>query len=370
MPRTLTLLLLIGGVALLLPGSAGAQEGGWYYIWHAVPPAGSPGAGWVKVEVLLTPSGCRGCQCGGSWAPNTADSLMERPTDRATLAHGEPGNRAPAWDPRAVCPPGTALHGERTAGTWYHNAHFDVICLPLGCDYDYQHMTADCEALCQWGALRNAGWVFIEADNCCPGGVCAPEPGPGPCPAAEWRYSPITANNWRVQPSHPVVVGQDPRRLGVAVLFDLTLPPATRIWYEHVPCPPPPTPEPGVTPTPAPPCEPCVRHVTTVRDSISTADATLQLQAASRRWIQQELAARYPNAAVRRPTMSQSATLQGCYYTGATHHCTAVVPFAPEDPGYYTLTAGARANLGGGRSFRFTGDDVLVYLKDSTLVPE
>jgi hypothetical protein len=219
--------------------------------------------------------------------------------------------------------------------------------------------------------MLGAGWVFIEDDDCCPSGMCGPAPGPGACPPESWQYSAISAGNWRVRPAHPVVIGQDPSDLGVAVLFDLTLPPATRTWYEEVvECQPAPEPLPGETPQPPICTTRCEQHQQAVRDTITGADAALRLQDTSRRWIENELAVRYPHAAVRKPNMSNRATLHACYYAGHTHRCTARVQFKPEDPGYYTLRADAHANLGGGRAFSFNGADVLVYLKDSTLVPD
>ena len=368
--RRRLVLILVGLVLMALPPSAKAQSGSWYYVWHTHPPSGSPGDGWAPVEVILTPSGCSGCDCGGSWAPNTAQGLMERPADRVTVGHGAPGDRSPAWDPRDVCPPGTDLAGELTAGTWYHNANFDIECVTGGCDYDYAHMTAYCEVHCHWGGMLNDGWVFIEDDDCCPSGTCHP-PDPGACPPESWRYSDISAGNWRTAPSFPVVIGQDPSNLGVDLLFDLTLPPATRTWYEEVvECQPTPEPLPGETPEPPVCVTSCEEHQLSVRDTINGAEATLDLQEASRRWIENELALRYPHAAVRQPHLRDSATLHACYYAGNTHHCTALVHLEPEDPGYYDLSAGATADLGGGRSFSFSGADVLIYLKDTTLVPD
>jgi len=352
-----------------LPASVAAQDGGWYYIWNTVVSPNYPD-GWTPVTVFLSPSGCEGCECSGSWAPGSAEGLMERPVDRVPLGHNEPGIWTPTWDARDVCPPYTDLAGDLTAGTWYHNANFDLDCSgAVDCTFDYPTMTATCTRFCSWGGMQDQGWVFIEDDNCCPSGDCAA--GADGCPADSWTYGSISASNWHWMPEHPVVLGQDPSDLGVNVFFDLTLPPATHTWYEEeMQCRPAPPPLPGETPEPPICTSVCIEHNELVRDAISNVQVAMELREESRAWIADELAARYPNAEVRNPTPSAQLS-QGCYYTGVTQRCHVTAHFDTEDPGYYALTAGATATLNGGRSFNFSpGHDVLVYLKDSTLVPD
>jgi hypothetical protein len=296
---------------------------------------------------------------------------MERPADRVTLGHNQPGSQSPVWDARAVCPAYTDLGGDLTAGTWYHNAHFDLDCSgQQDCVFDYDALTATCTRYCAWAGMQDDGWVFIENDNCCPSGDCN-HPDQGACPDDTWTYSSISASGWQWRPPHPVVGGQDPSNLGVDVLFDLTLPPATHTWYEEETyCQPTPVPLPGETPEPPVCITRCEQYQEQVRDTISDVSAALHLRDASQDWIEQELAARYPHAEVRNPDPA-AVISTGCYYAGLTHHCHSVAHFEPVDPGYYALTAGATATLNGTRSFGFDpGQDVLVYLKDSTLVPD
>ncbi|MEA3309150.1 MAG: hypothetical protein U9Q70_06530, partial [Chloroflexota bacterium] len=156
---SIVLLLLF----LLTTGSGvSAQQTGWNYTYTVSGPSGSP-AGWVPVSILLSPSGCSGCSCGGSWLPNTHHGLMEKPGDRASYGHGQPGSRSPAWDGRATCPAGTSMAGELTAGTWYHNADFNINCVAGGCAYNFAAQSAHCLVLCSWGG-GSEGWNFIESD--------------------------------------------------------------------------------------------------------------------------------------------------------------------------------------------------------------
>jgi hypothetical protein len=165
-------------------------------------------------------------------------------------------------------------------------------------------------------------------------------------------------------------LGQDPSDLGVNILFDLSLPPAIHTWYEEqVKCTTPP-PLPGATPEPPVCTTTCVEHQELVRDTISGIHASIALQDESIDWIENELAGRYPNAKVINPAPAADLS-PACYYSGKTHHCHVTVHFDTADPGYYDFTAGATATRNGARSFGFDpGRPVLVYLKDSTLVPD
>lgn len=360
------LLALIGLLSLMAVGLPAAAQGStWYYNYVISPPSGSPAGGWVQVTLFLAP-GCSGCTCGSNWTPGSSQGLFENPGDRMTVGRGSGGDPAPVWSGRQICPAGTVGAGLPVAGTWYHNARFDVVYGSETCTLDYATHTVNCTVPSSWGGMIADGWVFAPSDDCCDGGGCGGGGGGGGgggvggrdcgCPGESWAYATPAAGPLRWEPEYPVVVGQDPSRHGVYAIADVWVDPAKRTYYAL---------NPNLVDGNG--CFICEQRTESVRDTLKAVDMRLQLTPASQDWITHDLARRYPGAKVYAPDLSAPATLYGCHYAGDMHVCVARAQVLTRDPGYWTAEATLTTQFTGAHAWEFR-ERVPVYLKDSTLI--
>ncbi|HIQ01182.1 MAG TPA: hypothetical protein EYH30_03480 [Anaerolineales bacterium] len=346
---TVVLLLILTVIFLRHPQPARAVTE-WRHVLH---PPTSPPAGWVHVRWILVASGCSGCTCGSTWQPGSQEGLMEKPGDRRTVGRNEGPTSSP-WgstaDPRAQCPES----GEWAAGTWYHNAVFPVNWTFGGCRWEPGAVRV-CDWYGSWGSPTWEGGNFAENDDCCADGGCDDGDDdwiPCTCPAAFWSYSSPSFSLLATDPPYPLVVGQDPDRVGTTVTFRVSLGPATHTWY-------------------GPECPACPAHTETVRDRIDDGSADIILTQESRDWIVNELGLRYYGAEPKHPDWyGIPLDLYDCRYEGNTHVCTASAWIPAEDPGEYDVNATIVAGLNGPRlRGPYHLGRVKVWMLDTTLWP-
>ena len=179
--------------------------------------------------------------------------------------------------------------------------------------------------------------------------------------------------------SHPIVVGQDPDRRGADILITIRSQPVVYTWFEYDPL-----------------SRRWERRVAAVTDYVrlNSIRITARLTDESRRWIENELAQKYPGARVRRPFWNLRA--QPTYRivrnrvlpdgTNEVRIAISRIPF--EDPGRYVVKVQARtrgtswpgSSVGDSRrvvppALRGTGPRtgmttgaVVVYLLETTIV--
>ena len=328
---------------------AAAQDNGTYYVYIVHPPGNPPG--WVSVQQYLVGSGCEGYACGSTWTPNTMErNLFEKRSDRAPRGHGEgdgaPPSPLPVWDGREKCG-----DGRWAGGTWYHNGYFRLTWHPPVCRWEYNRFGPGehayvCEYNGSWQGPTGEGWNFAEndacflthpADNPTPPPQPNPDPGPEPtpCPVTARGYAPARMTGFRSFPQHPVVAGQGGGGFYLAARFT-----AGRFWEEDC------------------------RGRRYSDDPITYVAVSVSLAESSRRWIEEELAARYYGARVK-DTYPKRAVL----FVGRSAAVAVRWPrrglFPALDPGYYIATFTVRT--ASGRVFVFSGR-APVYLGDSTLI--
>lgn len=355
-------LLLLLGLVLAVPGAhPAAAQTTWYYNYVVLPPEGHPPGGWVPVTLFLSP-GCSGCTCGSDWTPGSSQGLFENPGDRVTVARGSGGDPAPVWSARPLCPAGTLGGDLPAAGTWYHNARFDISYGNDACVIDYATHTVNCTIPSAWGGLVADGWVFAPSDDCCDGGGCGGGGGGGGggrdcgCPGEAWTYAAPGAGPLRWEPEYPVVLGQDPSRHGVYAIADVWVDPATHTYYTL-----------NSSLVDGNGCFVCDLHADSVRDALTEVELRLQLTSASQYWITHDLAPRYPGAKIYAPDLRAPATLHGCHYVGDRQVCVARAQLLTRDPGYWVAEATLTTQFTGAHPWVFQ-ERVPVYLKDSTLI--
>ncbi len=156
-----------------------------------------------------------------------------------------------------------------------------------------------------------------------------------PPPPAKKPISPRPEVNlgWGTAVTHPIVVGQDPDRRGADVFVTIRAYPVTYIWYE-------------LNPTTGRWIE--KRAAVTDYVDLNSIRLTATLTAASRAWIRNELAAKYPGARVRRPFWNLRAqptyrVVRNRVLADGTNEVVLAVTRIPfEDPGVYTVRVSAR----------------------------
>lgn len=191
----------------------------------------------------------------------------------------------------------------------------------------------------------------------CPNPPCVLPPiiPPDPtCPAPSIERQPPTVSLLASEPPMPVVIGQDPNRVGLTVRYRVVVPPViqtvwvvetrkvgTRCWDER-----------GPNNRTYQVCQDvyekyCASRVNVFPDPVAGAgQARLVLRSSSRAWIESGINGRYPGARVRQPEHVLPAPLSGGLQGGA-YVAEGQVNFQPPDPGYYDLwlsfrTAGTR----------------------------
>ncbi len=184
-----------------------------------------------------------------------------------------------------------------------------------------------------------------------------PPPSDAGCPPARYRRAQTTV---RVDaaPNFPVVIGQDPREMGVVYTVTVTVPPVVyeRWWKEPDRCEPVPDADGDGAPDREgncttwigdPPVEwpgdlvpgQCRLQQFILPDPVQgSGRMEMVLRPASRRWIETELAAKYPGARVRRPEMRMVTRGRGYLRPDRTYVYRAVVNPKPVDPGIYDVT--------------------------------
>jgi len=312
--------------------------GGYDYILH---PPTNPPAGWVMVGQLLVHSGCTGCDCGAAWRPGNETGLVEKPADRTTVGHDQ-GDGTPPGAPYAVghYPRPKCARGEWSAGTWYHNAVFQIVYdgNPI-CRWTDGGSVRICDYYGAWGGTNWEGWNFA-ADDSCTGdatpGVPGPAATPTPCPITARGHVHSAMTNFAYAPAYPVVVGQGGSGFYATASFR-----EGKSWYRDC-------------------------HGTHDQDDpIVFIGLTTSLAPSSIDWIEHDLASRYYGATVQ-GSYPQQATL----YAGAGRATVATRwPgsnfYRALDPGYYELTYTVRLRSGQTDTYQRR---VPVHLKDSTVI--
>jgi len=200
----------------------------------------------------------------------------------------------------------------------------------------------------------------------------------------------ISANGRQVAPTNAVVVGQDPVDNGVTVEWTVVIEPTTIVYedwqligHRHVACV-----EgnldlngngniydPGDEPCPHGWHEiiqhvwGCVEEYEYFREGIGELSAELSLQAASRNWIQGELAVAYPGATLLNPDWSYSQ-MPDCTWNGDVCFWQYTTNIPVTDPGWYDIKvtgATAGTHVYNPRGFEIIGGEMGVYLLDNSL---
>jgi hypothetical protein len=221
----------------------------------------------------------------------------------------------------------------------------------------------------------------------CVGDDCVPTP--SICPSASISQGQPTPAIEKVAPDHPLVVGQDPARRGADVQISASIPPVVFTWYETVQekpscrydstgegagCGGPTDRYKSVTDANGqsiswtsimadnpnwqeiPGAMHCIQHVEILPETVTSLQATAELNAESRYWILNDLAEKFYQASIHQPAftlvpgMAQVST--GC---DGNHVCSAQalaanVPFA--DPGTFDLKLWVTTS---GTSFTYHG---------------
>lgn len=233
--------------------------------------------------------------------------------------------------------------------------------------------------------------LIEQQDPCKKPGGCPKE---DPCPTHDWKCKAVTPPKCAapavfpgkvstsakfVAPQHPIVVGQDPEKRGVDLIYTVTVPP-TKVVYEElkehtggyckVPikgeesCPP------GKWVGDKEPEFECIKHEVTYRESVLSASAKATLTGNSRSWITGELAARYPGASIKHPDWAWSNGSGG--FQGDTFIWTLNIPKVQvADPGYYDMAINGMTSgtaVQGPRPFGGGAGQFGVYLLEATII--
>lgn len=233
--------------------------------------------------------------------------------------------------------------------------------------------------------------LIEQQDPCKKPGGCPKE---DPCPTHDWKCKAVTPPKCAapavfpgkvstsakfVAPQHPIVVGQDPEKRGVDLIYTVTVPP-TKVVYEElkehtggyckVPikgeesCPP------GKWVGDKEPEFECIKHEVTYRESVLSASAKATLTGNSRSWITGELAARYPGASIKHPDWAWSNGSGG--FQGDTYIWTLNIPKVQvADPGYYDMAINGMTSgtaVQGPRPFGGGAGQFGVYLLEATII--
>jgi hypothetical protein len=177
--------------------------------------------------------------------------------------------------------------------------------------------------------------------------VTPPPPPKSPCPDSSVKPGVITSNASEVAPPYPLVVGQDPDRRGVDVVFSASVAPTIYTYYTAVPI----YSEEECTILP---CShrkviigyTCVKHVISYPECIASASASISLSQESREWILNELSIRYPEAYLHHPNFSFSGS--GCVWSASQDHVQVA------DPGNWNMLLSGHTSgtpVSGSRSF-------------------
>jgi hypothetical protein len=231
--------------------------------------------------------------------------------------------------------------------------------------------------------------LLYTAENCAsaPGG-CPPEvaeaiptelpvtpPPPGTCPAPKVIPGEIHTSGEKTGPAYPLVVGQDPDKRGVDLLFTASVDPTIYIYYVQVPkfgC------RPGYSGNGNSNCTvgggpghreqtgwECEKHQETFPEGISLCSGTARLTSESRSWIVNELSIRYPGAYVHKPSFSWPPTGGG----GA---CTISKPNTQiQDPGAWDLIVSGQTTgtpVSASRGFGGPAGSFKVWLKETAII--
>lgn len=200
-------------------------------------------------------------------------------------------------------------------------------------------------------------------------------PAPGDCPAPVVTPGRVTRSGQLVAPNYPLVVGQDPDKRGVDITISVSVAPTIRTYW---------TPEPvteckagpnanGVTNCTMSNGQPghekivdwtCEQHMETYNECISFASTTLRLTSASKDWILNELAIRYPNAYIHKPNISLG-TQRTCSINETYERIQTV------DPGYWDITISGQTSgtpVSALRPFGGAAGQFGVWLKEIAII--
>jgi hypothetical protein len=193
-----------------------------------------------------------------------------------------------------------------------------------------------------------------------------PPPPPPQCPAPVVIPGEITFNGSKVAPEYPLVVGQDPDKRGVDIMFSASVAPT--IYKTYVP-------------KPVEECEvstarvggtrkchivawECIENVQTFPECIDHVNASLSLAQSSIDWITDELAIRYPGAHVYDAKMG----------AGSSHDCSVsetTEGVQIRDPGQWTLRVSGGTTgtpVSEPRSFGSIFETFGVWLKEIAII--
>ena len=200
-------------------------------------------------------------------------------------------------------------------------------------------------------------------------------PAPGDCPAPVVTPGRISRSGQLVAPNYPLVVGQDPDKRGVDIAISVSVAPTIRTYW---------TPKPiteckaGPNANGATNCTmsnggpghekvvdwTCEQHTETYNECISFASTTLRLTSESKDWILNELAIRYPNAYVHKPTISLG-TQNACQVDETYEH------IQTADPGYWDITISGQTSgtpVSAPRPFGGAAGQFGVWLKEIAII--
>jgi hypothetical protein len=166
--------------------------------------------------------------------------------------------------------------------------------------------------------------------------VTPPPPPKSVCPDPSVKPGVITANANKSAPPYPLVVGQDPDKRGVDVVFSASVAPTIYTYYVAVP----------IRVKKVVTGYKCVKHVVSYPECIASASASISLTQESREWILNELSIRYPEAYLHHPNFSFSGG--GCAWAASQNHVQVA------DPGDWNMLLSGHTSgtpVSGGRSF-------------------
>ncbi len=249
----------------------------------------------------------------------------------------------------------------------------------------------------------------------CVGDDCIPTP--KVCPSATITQGQPTLSIQKVAPDHPLVVGQDPARRGADIQVSASIPPVVFTWYETIQerpscrydsagdgagCGGPADSyklvadesgqsinwDSSMVDSPTwqeiPGATHCIQHVEVLPETITSLQATAELNAESRYWILNDLAEKFYQASIHQPAftlvpgMAQVSTSCDGNHVCSAKATAANIPFA--DPGTFDLKLWVTTS---GTSFTYhrvsipitqprvlyAGNSMQVYVTLVTLLP-
>jgi len=138
--------------------------------------------------------------------------------------------------------------------------------------------------------------------------VTQPPPPVSPCPGSSVKQGAITASASKTAPPYPLVVGQDPDKRGVDVVFSASVAPTIYTYYIAVP----------IRAKKVVTGYKCVKQVIVYPECVASASASISLTQESREWILNELSIRYPEAYLHHPSFSFNGG--GCAWSVSQDH--------------------------------------------------